>query len=85
MNFTAQIKRGVTALVLCSAIGVFAFAHASTIGGSSSDVAPTRITVVAKATGSADPTPRTTTRVHVGRPVMVSVNPTPRQIARAAR
>lgn len=85
MNFTAQIKRGVAALVLCSAIGVFAVAHAATTGDLSTDVAPTRIAVVAKATGTAEASPRTTTRVHVGRPVMVSVNPTPRQIARAAR
>jgi hypothetical protein len=88
MNFTAQIKRGVTALVLCSALGLVALTHAASASSPSNStvVAPTRISVVVKATGaSIEPSALTTTRVHVGKPVMVSVNPTPRQIARAAR
>lgn len=91
MNFSAQIKRGVTALVLCSAIGVFALAHAETTVTSSTsaatapaDVTATRIDVVAKPVAG-DSNAHFTTRVHVGRPVMVSANPTQRQIARAAR
>ena len=85
MNFTAQIQREIAALILLSAIGAFAVAHAASAVYPSKDVSPTRITVVSKATGTEDTSPRTTTRVHVGRPVMVSVNPTPAQIARAIR
>jgi hypothetical protein len=88
MNITSQIKRGVTALALCSALGLVALTHAASVASPSNGnvVAPTRISVVAKATGMAiEPSALTTTRVHVGKPVMVSVNPTPRQIARAAR
>jgi hypothetical protein len=88
MNFTAQIKRGVTALVLCSALGVAALTHAASASSATNanPVAPTRITVVVKATGETlQPSALTTARVHVGKPIRVSANPTPSQIARAAR
>jgi hypothetical protein len=86
MNFTAQIKRGVTALVLFSALGAFALAHAANVEPQSArpaanEVAPTRIAVVAKPASNAS----TTTRVHVGRPILVSANPTKREIERASR
>lgn len=86
MNFSTQIKHGVVALVLCSAIGAFATAHAETTAArmSAADVAPTRIDVVT-GTVAGDNNAHYTTRVHVGRPLTVSANPTPREIARASR
>ncbi len=86
MNFTAQIKRGVTALVLFSALGAVALTHAASVDTQSArtaatDVASTRIAVVAKPASNAS----TTTRVHVGRPVMASATPTKREIERASR
>ncbi len=84
MNFSARIKRAVAALVLCSTIGALTLVHAQTPANSSAgyataDVAPTRIDVVAGASSTRF------TRVHVGRPRTVGANPTPREVARAAR
>jgi hypothetical protein len=90
MNFSAQIKRGITALVLCSAIASFALTHAATAENTAATqsavavVASTRIDVAARPL-ACDSNARFTTRVHVGRPLRVSANPTARQIARAAR
>jgi hypothetical protein len=90
MNFSAQIKRGITALVLCSAIAGFAVTHAATAENTTATqttvavVASTRIGAAARPL-ACDNNTRFTTRVHVGRPLRVSANPTPRQIARAAR
>lgn len=91
MNFSTQIKRGVVTLMLCSIIGTAALSHAATTApapaaakSAVADVASTRIDSVANPTAS-DGNARSTTRVHVGRPVMVSANPTQRQIERAAR
>ena len=86
MNFSTQIKRGVAALALCSANVAFAAAHAQTTAVQTSvvDIARARIDVVTN-TVFDDSSARYTTRVHVGRPLTVSANPTPREIARASR
>ena len=87
MNITAQIKRGVAALVLFAAIGAIAVTHAETSASKAAvvaNVAPAHAEAASKTAISATNT-HTTTRVHVGRPIMVSANPTPREIARASR
>ncbi len=87
MNITAQIKRGVAALVLFAAIGAVAVTHAETSPGkaAAANIAAAHAEAVSKAPSGAANTTHTTTRVHVGRPLMVSANPTPREIARASR
>lgn len=90
MNFSTQLKRSVVGLVLFTAIGALAMAHAETTANSPAaqtsvvDVARTRIDVVTN-TVAGNSNARYTTRVHVGRPLTVSANPTPREIARASR
>ncbi len=91
MSFSTRIKRSIVALMLCSIIGTAALSHAATTAPlpaapkpAVADVASTRIASVANPTAS-DGNARSTTRVHVGRPVMVSATPTRRQIERAAR
>jgi len=91
MNFSTRIKRSVVVLMLCSIIGAAALSHAATTAPAPvaakpavADVASTRIDSVANPTANHG-NARATTRVHVGRPIMVSANPTRRQIERAAR